>query len=197
MAGLFEMGTSFGIDGTVITSDDNWLRLFPDRPRDEIQLGPDPPEGRQRREPVRDGLAEFLPTDVLVLTRKQFVAREKNPTGIGNADWVHVRVWRHHGFRGRGHYRVPDPVCRRVGAPQRIRDPAGHRLPQSFRFRHRAATGGYPGVLGYLPGLAIVYWLYGKAAAATNLPLYIIPGERSRLPDDPGHVLDFRHVGRA
>ena len=28
-------------------------------------------------------------------------------------------------------------------------------------------------VLGYLPGLAIVYWLYGKAAAATNLPLYI------------------------
>ena len=29
------------------------------------------------------------------------------------------------------------------------------------------------GILGYLPGIAIVYWLYGKAAAATNLPLYI------------------------
>jgi hypothetical protein len=29
------------------------------------------------------------------------------------------------------------------------------------------------GVLGYLPGLVVVYWLYGKAAAATNLPLYI------------------------
>ena len=28
-------------------------------------------------------------------------------------------------------------------------------------------------VLGYLPGLAIVWWLYGKAAAATNLPLYV------------------------
>ena len=28
-------------------------------------------------------------------------------------------------------------------------------------------------ILGYLPGVAIVYWLYGKAAAATNLPLYI------------------------
>jgi putative ABC transport system permease protein len=28
-------------------------------------------------------------------------------------------------------------------------------------------------VLGYLPGLAVVYWLYAKAAAATNLPLYI------------------------
>jgi putative ABC transport system permease protein len=29
------------------------------------------------------------------------------------------------------------------------------------------------GVLGFLPGLGVVIWLYGKAAAATNLPLYI------------------------
>jgi putative ABC transport system permease protein len=28
-------------------------------------------------------------------------------------------------------------------------------------------------VLGYIPGVAAVYWLYGKAAAATNLPLYL------------------------
>ena len=28
-------------------------------------------------------------------------------------------------------------------------------------------------VLGYIPGVAIAGWLYGKAAAATNLPLYI------------------------
>ena len=33
------MGTSFGIDGTIITSDDNWLRLFPSLPRSEIHLG--------------------------------------------------------------------------------------------------------------------------------------------------------------
>jgi putative ABC transport system permease protein len=39
VVGMFEMGTSFGIDGTVITSDDNWLRLFPERPRSDIQLG--------------------------------------------------------------------------------------------------------------------------------------------------------------
>jgi putative ABC transport system permease protein len=37
--GSFRMGTSFGIDGTLITSDDNWLRLFPDRPRNRIYLG--------------------------------------------------------------------------------------------------------------------------------------------------------------
>jgi putative ABC transport system permease protein len=28
-------------------------------------------------------------------------------------------------------------------------------------------------VLGFLPGLGVAWWLYGKAAAATNLPLYI------------------------
>jgi len=28
-------------------------------------------------------------------------------------------------------------------------------------------------VLGYLPGLALVWWLYGLAADATQLPLYI------------------------
>ena len=51
VVGLFEMGTSFGIDGTVITSDDNWLRLFPDRPRSEIQLGLIRLQRRQGRRP--------------------------------------------------------------------------------------------------------------------------------------------------
>jgi len=35
VVGLVEIGPSFGIDGTVITSIDNWLRLFPDRPREK------------------------------------------------------------------------------------------------------------------------------------------------------------------
>ncbi len=39
VVGLFEIGPSFGIDGTIMTSDDNWLRLFPERSRDDIQLG--------------------------------------------------------------------------------------------------------------------------------------------------------------
>ncbi len=29
------------------------------------------------------------------------------------------------------------------------------------------------GVLGYIPGVLAVSWLYGKAAAATSLPLYV------------------------
>jgi len=39
VAGLFHMGTSFGIDGSIMTSVDNWLRLFPNRSRNDIELG--------------------------------------------------------------------------------------------------------------------------------------------------------------
>jgi putative ABC transport system permease protein len=34
------------------------------------------------------------------------------------------------------------------------------------------------GVLGFVPGLLAVAWLYGKASAATNLPLYVT-GDRT------------------
>ena len=66
VVGLFRMGTSFGIDGTVITSDDNWLRLFPDRSRNEIQLGLIRLQEGADSQRIRDELAEFLPDDVLV-----------------------------------------------------------------------------------------------------------------------------------
>jgi putative ABC transport system permease protein len=78
VVGLFEMGTSFGIDGTVITSDDNWLRLFPDRQRNEIQLGLIRLHPGSDANHVRDAMEEYLPDDVLVLTKQQFVQREKD-----------------------------------------------------------------------------------------------------------------------
>ena len=70
VVGLVDIGPSFGIDGTVMTSIDNWLRLFPERPREEIQLGlirlapgADPVAARERLQalaaPLR-GLAETV-----------------------------------------------------------------------------------------------------------------------------------------
>ena len=78
VVGLFRMGTSFGIDGTIITSDDNWLRLFPGRPRNEIQLGLIKLRQGADAGRIRNELAEYLPDDVLVMTRQQFVQREKD-----------------------------------------------------------------------------------------------------------------------
>jgi len=77
VVGLVEIGPSFGIDGTVLTSVDNWLRLFPDRSRNQIQLGLVTLKPGVDPAAARDRLRSYLPTDVLVMTKADFAAREK------------------------------------------------------------------------------------------------------------------------
>ncbi len=173
VVGLFEMGTSFGIDGTVITSDDNWLRLYPSRSRNEIQLGLIRLKHGTDANRVRDAMAEYLPDDVLVLTKQQFVQREKDywnsATPIGyifafgaimgfvvGAIIVYQIL-----FADVSEHLNEYATLRAIGYKNRF--VSGIVLQQAVILA----------VLGYLPGLAIVYWLYGKAAGATNLPLYI------------------------
>jgi putative ABC transport system permease protein len=76
IAGLFRFGTSFGIDGSVVTSETNFLRLFPNRQRGLIELGlvralPGVDPNR-----LRDAIRARLANDVLVLTRADFRAKE-------------------------------------------------------------------------------------------------------------------------
>ena len=69
VVGLFEMGTSFGIDGSLVTSDTNFLRLFPNHDRGDIELGLVHLRPGADKEKVRDTLRTLLPKDVLVMTR--------------------------------------------------------------------------------------------------------------------------------
>ena len=173
VAGLFEMGTSFGIDGTVITSDDNWLRLFPDRPRNEIQLGLIRLKEGSDANQVRDALAEYLPDDVLVMTRQQFVQREKDywnsATPIGY-------IFAFGAIMG---FVVGAIIVYQILFADVSEHLNEYATLRAIGYRNRFVSGivlqqaVILAVLGYLPGLALVYWLYGKAAAATNLPLYI------------------------
>ena len=78
VAGLFKMGTSFGVDGNIMTSVDNWLRLFPDRSRNDIELGLIRLKDGSDAGAVRDRLRNYLPKDVLVMTKADFVEREVN-----------------------------------------------------------------------------------------------------------------------
>ncbi len=173
VVGLFEMGTSFGIDGTVITSDDNWLRLFPSRPRTEIQLGLIRLKEAKDANEVRDALADYLPDDVLVLTRQQFVQREKDywnsATPIGY-------IFAFGAIMG---FVVGAIIVYQILFADVSEHLNEYATLRAMGYRNRFVSGivlqqaAILAVLGYLPGLAIVYWLYGKAAAATNLPLYI------------------------
>ena len=173
VAGAFEMGTSFGIDGTIIMSDDNWLRLFPDRPRNDIQLGLiDLVDGADAAA-VRDRLRAYLPEDVLVMTKKDFVERETaywaSATPIGyvfafgaimgfvvGAIIVYQIL-----FADVSEHLNEYATLRAIGYSNQF--VSGIVLQQAVVL----------GVLGFLPGLAVVHYLYGAAADATNLPIYV------------------------
>jgi putative ABC transport system permease protein len=88
VAGLFTMGVSFGADGTMITSDSTFLRLFPDRKPEEIDIGLIKLKPGTDLAQAQTALRAYLPKDVLVLTRVEFGDREKQywatstPTGF-------------------------------------------------------------------------------------------------------------------
>jgi putative ABC transport system permease protein len=173
VVGLFRMGTSFGIDGTIITSDDNWLRLFPQRPRNEIQLGLIKLREGADAGRIRNEMAEYLPDDVLVMTRQQFVQREKDywngATPIGY-------IFAFGAIMG---FVVGAIIVYQILFADVSEHLNEYATLRAMGYKNRFVSGivlqqaAILAVLGYLPGVAIVYWLYGKAAAATSLPLYI------------------------
>jgi putative ABC transport system permease protein len=173
VVGLFRMGTSFGIDGTIITSDDNWLRLFPQHPRNEIQLGLIKLHEGADLTRIRNEMAEYLPDDVLVMTRQQFVQREKDywngATPIGY-------IFAFGAIMG---FVVGAIIVYQILFADVSEHLNEYATLRAMGYKNRFVSGivlqqaVILAVLGYLPGVAIVYWLYGKAAAATSLPLYI------------------------
>ena len=76
VVGLFRLGSSFGVDGSIVTSDLNFLRLFPDRPPGLVDLGLIQLRAGTDRERVRERLLAALERDVEILTPEGFVARE-------------------------------------------------------------------------------------------------------------------------
>lgn len=86
--GLFSLGTSFGIDANIITSNLNFYRYLPNVDREAVKLGLITLEDDADAIEVRETLVRNLPEDVLVLTRDEFVHREVDfwdsatPTGF-------------------------------------------------------------------------------------------------------------------
>lgn len=173
VVGMFEMGTSFGIDGSIMTSEDNWLRLFPSRARNDIELGLIRLKEGADANATRDRLRNYLPKDILVMTKADFVKREINywnaATPIGyifafgaimgfvvGAIIVYQIL-----FADVSEHLNEYATLRALGYPNRFI--SGIVIQQAVIL----------GVLGYFPGMALVYWLSSKAAAATHLPLYI------------------------
>jgi putative ABC transport system permease protein len=175
VGGLFEMGTSFGIDGSILTSEDNFLRLFPSRQRTQIDLGLIRIRPGEDAERVRDAVRALLPRDVLVLTKPDYVAREA-------AYWNGAQpIGYIFGFGAIMGFVVGAIIVYQI----LFADVSDH-LAEYATLRAMGYSNGFVSgivvqqavilaVLGYLPGLAICLWLYRAAGAATQLPIYMTP----------------------
>lgn len=78
ISGLFTIGSSFGADGHLMTSQENFLRLFPRRESASVSLGLVNIKPGHDPEIVANVLKTHLPKDdIKVLTKEEFIAFEK------------------------------------------------------------------------------------------------------------------------
>jgi len=175
VVGLYELGTSFGIDGSIITSDLNFQRIFPDHPAARIELGlinlkPGADPGQ-----VRDAIAAGIPGDVILLTRAEFVQHEmdywNNNTPIGYVFGLGVAMGLAVGLIVVYQILFSD-------VQDHLREYATLvAMGYSHFFLSRLVMweAFYLGMLGFLPGLGIALLVYSQARDATNLPLEMTP----------------------
>jgi len=173
---LLRLGTSFGIDGSLATSDLNFLRLFPDRLPGLVDLGlirlhpgVDPDQARGR-------LAAALEPDVQILTRREFIDREMDywgsTTPIGYV----------FGFGALMGLAVGGVIVYQILFADVSEHLAEYATLKAMGYTNRHLSGlvlreaAILAVLGYLPGSLLAILLYAVTAQATRLPLAMTPG---------------------
>ncbi|HSD11641.1 MAG TPA: ABC transporter permease DevC [Candidatus Binatia bacterium] len=173
--GLFTLGTSFGVDGTIITSDLNFRRIFPMREEGLIDIGLVRLEPGVDAKLVRDGLTAQFPKDVLVLTKADYIHREldywASATPIGFVFAFGV---------------VMGLVVGGIIVYQILFADVSDHLAEYATLKAMGYSNGYLfsvvlqeavilAVLGFLPGVAICAGLYRLTEDATRLPMNMTP----------------------
>lgn len=78
IGGLFKVGASFQDDGALITSDQNFMRLFPRKQPGTVSLGIINLEQGRDPEAARTSLNTYLPEDVKAYTHQEYIDAELN-----------------------------------------------------------------------------------------------------------------------
>jgi putative ABC transport system permease protein len=169
--GLFTLGTSFGVDGTVLTSDMNFLRIDPRRPLGLIDVGVIRLAPGSDPAATRDAMRAALPNDVLVLTRADYITREQHywdtSTPIGYVFTFGVII----GFMVGAiivYQILFADVCDHLAEYATLKAMG---YPDRYLFGVVFQEAIILAVLGFLPGLALSVGLYHVTAGATLLPL--------------------------
>lgn len=78
VVGLFELGTSFGSDGNILTSHLNFLRIFSTRPAGFINVGLIKLKPGTDVENFKNNLQKYLSNDVRIYSKEELIEFEKN-----------------------------------------------------------------------------------------------------------------------
>lgn len=173
IGGLFTIGASFAADGALITSDQNYLRLFPKQNAGsvnagliQLQAGADPVQ-------VQQVLKAYLPPDVKVLTKQEFIEFEKNYWATNTAVGFVFNLGVAMGF-----------VVGVIIVYQVLSTDVSDHMAEYATFKAMGYRNIYLlgivfeealilSILGFLPGVGVSVALYTLTRRATNLPIYM------------------------
>ncbi|GJD19950.1 DevC protein [Rivularia sp. IAM M-261] len=169
--GLFTLGPSFAADGNLITSDQNFLRLFKNRRDGEIDAGLISLKPGVDKQKALDNLSVKLPKDVKLLTYEGFIEFEKEYWRTSTPIGFMFALGTGMGF-----------VVGTVIVYQILFTDVNEHLAEYATLKAMGFTDKYLlsvvfqealilAVLGYIPGLGISLGLYELTKAATFLPM--------------------------
>jgi putative ABC transport system permease protein len=169
--GMFPLGPSFGINGTVLASTDNFLRLFPDRSRGIIDVALVNLHPGADVEAAKRQLQAYLPGDVQVFDRAEFIKKEidywdtNTPIGYVFSFGILVGL-----------------VVGSIVVYQILFADVSDHLPEYATLKAMGYSNYYLSwvvmqqavilaVLGFVPGLLLSFYLYGVASEALMMEL--------------------------
>ena len=173
--GLFRMGTSFGVDGTIVTSDLNFTRMNPHVPLTKVTMGVVRLDPGADPKAIQTALRAHLPHDVKILTRQEMLDAEvgywARATPIGFVFTFGV---------------VMGLVVGTIIVYQILFADIADHLKEYATLKAMGYTNRYLasvvvmeasilGLVGFVPGLAISHQLYAVTKQATMLPMMIEP----------------------
>jgi putative ABC transport system permease protein len=173
VVGLFTLGTSFGADGNLITSDINFLRIFTNRQRGLVDIGVIKLKPGVNVNAVVQDLRNYLPQDVNVLTKQEFIDFERHYWASSTAIGFIFSLGTIMGF-----------IVGTVIVYQILYTEVSDHLSEYATLKAIGYTQKYLlmvilqealllACLGYLPGWLFTMLMYQKAKEATLLPIFM------------------------
>ncbi len=171
--GLFTLGASFGADGNLITSDINFLRIFNNRQQGLIDIGLIRLKPGANPTVVVQELRKYLPSEVNVLTKQEFIDFEREYWASSTAIGFIFTLGTVMGF-----------IVGTVIVYQILYTEVADHLAEYATLKAIGYTQNYLltvilqealllAVLGYFPGIVFALFMYKSAREATLLPVFM------------------------